>query len=421
MWSGVNFSNSGGTGGSAVYFEYDTHTSTGNAGDPNFTINYNYRFPQTVIKALPAAYLFKQLVSKLTAGKHTASSSLLDNLDPYVVFTSGDGARGLAGAKLKTSLSDFFGFINMRYGVGMGVINGQLVLEKKSFWTVADDVQEIDIGDAAGLKVSLNTDLLFASIKVGYPNQTGNLALGDINGKYEFNMTQVYTSSITRVNSTLDLTTRYNAGMYQIEDTRINLDGKTTSDSSADNDVIVLNVVANSLVIPSPITGQPIDTGLHLLDRTINPYAVGLLDAPSAFNLRLSPKWCLLANGDYLHSCLDGLDTKSIIFSTADKDVALSVNLPDGTVVEERANVRIADLPPKIFKPYQFEISIPDRVNLWSLNSRKKISFTYPYLTTPLKGFTLKTGSQPAINSVQNYSLLCSADTDLTPLIDVNE
>jgi hypothetical protein len=407
--------------GPLMIWNFTHATSTGDAATPNLSLTYFYRYPQSLIKALPAAYLFRQLVSKITNGRYSASSSLLDSLDPYVVFTSGDGARGLSGAKLKTSLTDFFAFMNMRYGVGMGVINGQLVLEKKAFWVLGDDIQVIDIGDGAGLKVSLRTDLLFASIKVGCQNQTYDTALGDINGRYEFNMTQLYTTSVTRVSTVLDLTTKYRLDMYGFEYTRINLDGKTTSDSSADNDVFALCVMPTTLIVPSPITGLPIDTGYHLFDRTINQYSTGLLDADTAFNLRLSPKWCLLANGDYLHSCLDSLDDRKITFSTADKDVALSVNLPDGTVVEERADVRISDLPPKLFKPYQLDISIPDRVNLFALSQRRKISFTYPYLTAPLKGFTLKTGSAPAINSVQNYSLLCSADTDLTPLIDVDE
>jgi hypothetical protein len=409
------------TGSAAITFFVSNTTSTGEEGDPNIKVDYFYKFKSTFAKALPAKYVFTQLISKMTNGKYTGTSSLLDNLDPYVVFTSGDGIRGLAGAKLKTSFTDLFGFINMRFGVGAGVISAALSLEKKSFWTIADDIQVIDIGDGAGLKVSLKTDFLFSSIKIGYPNQTYDTALGDINGRYEFNMTQIYVAPVTRVNTVLDLTTRYRADMYGAEYTRINLEGKTTSDSSSDNDIFVLNILPETFKVPSPLGGPAIDTGYHLLDRTVNQYSVGLLDATSAFNLRLSPKHCLLANGDYLHSCLDLLDNKKIIFSTADKDVAMSVNLPDGTVIEERADVRIGDLPAQLFRPYQLDISIPDRVNLFALSQRRKISFTYPYLTAPLKGFTLKTGSQPSINSVQSYSLLCSADTDLSPLIDVYE
>ncbi|HEY4112185.1 hypothetical protein [Puia sp.] len=396
------------TGIADVTFLFSDTTSTGNAGDPNLSFGYFYRFPATTCNTLPAAYLFQQLVDKITNGNYGVTSTLLDNLDPYVVFTSGDGARGLPGAKLKTNLKQFFTFINMRFGVGMGVIGGRLVLEKKSFWTLQDGIQVINIGEASQLKTTLNTDFLFASMKIGYPNQTYDTALGDINGRYEFNMTQTWIAPVTRVNTVLDLTTTYRADMYGIEYTRINLDGKTTSDSSSDNDVFAIAVIPAG---PTPLQ----------LDRTQNPFIVGLLDAETAFNSRLSPKQCFLANADYFHSCLDMLEMKSMVFSTADKDVAMAINLPDGTVIEERADVPIHTMPPKLFRPYTFDIVIPDRVNIFTLSQRKKIVLTYSQGTISLGGFTLKTGSQPASNAPQNYTLLCSADTEITPLIDVYE
>lgn len=409
--------------GAEVIWKFEDTTSTGNVGDPNLRVNYFFKYPQSFVKALPAPYLFKQIVSKLTNGRFSCSSSLLDSLDPYVVFTSGDGIRALSGAKLKTSLVDFYGFITMRWGAGLGVINGVLVMEKRSFWLTDNGVATIDIGEATGMKISVNPDFLFASFKIGCPNQTYDTALGDINGKYEPNMTQTWITPTTRVTTQLDMTTKYRLDMYGQEYERINLDGKTTSDSSADNDVMVLGVLRDTFKVISPITGLPIDTGYHLLDREINAYATGLIDAPSAWNLKLTPKNCLLANGDYLHSCLDKMETKSITLSTADKDVALAVNLPDGTVIDERANVPIYKLPAQIFKPYKLSFSIPDRVNLFSLSQRKKLLVTIPYRQGAIQvgGFTIKTGSQPAINAAQDYELICSADTDLTPFVDIYE
>lgn len=392
-----------------IFYVFDFATSDGKQGSPNFTLSYFYTYPVSQINTVSARYVYDQLIYKMTAGKYTGTSTLLDSLDPYVVFTSGDGVRSLKGAVIKISFSDFFGFINMRFGVGVGVINNQLVLEKKAFWVQSTDT--VGIGEASLLKFSVYTDCLFSALKVGYPNQSSNIALGDINGKYEFNMTQYYSSPVTRVNTTLDLTTVVQASMYYIEDTRINLDGKTTSDSTADNEVFAISIV------PVKVAGQ----NYYPLDRTINPFAVGLLENQTPFNLRLSPKQCLLANGDYLHSCLDLMENKFLVFNTADQPVNLAVNMPGGQVIEERSNVEISSLPPQIFRPYKMEITIPDRVNLFALSPRKKIVTSYKEGTIQLAGYTLKTGSQPDINAAQVYDLLCSPDTDITQLIDVYE
>jgi hypothetical protein len=417
--------------GEGLFFLYNGFTSahvncTVSFSESPITASYTTRLAATQVKALKPYYLFQQLVSKLTDGKYSADSTLLQNLDPFILFTSGDGIRQIPGSYIKTSLADFFGFMNMRYCVGMGLVNGKLVMEKKQYW--ANDSNVIPLSFASGLKVSIATDYLFSNFSIGYPNKLDNAALGDINGRYEFCITHQYTSPDLRSTNSLDLNCNYHAGMYVTENTRLNSQGKTTTDGSTDNDVFVLNTMpvpnpAQVITIPV-ITGGSVSITLpsyYILDRTINAYATGLLDSATAFNLKLSPKQCLIGVGAYLRSCLTNQDHKKLKFTTADKNVDLRVAVPGKLAVNERDDISIDSLDPAFFKNYMLEFTCEPPTADEMSNPLRKFSFTYNSGRISLAGFDIKTGTQPADNRQQVFSLLASADCDLTQLTEVFE
>ncbi len=96
-----------------------------------------------------------------------------------------------------------------------------------------------DLWEVKDFQVSVAEDLIYNTIKVGYPNQNYD----DINGKDEFNTTHVYNTPLTRIAKELDLTSEYRADSYGIEFTRANLAGKKTTDSGTDNDVFIIQAV----------------------------------------------------------------------------------------------------------------------------------------------------------------------------------
>jgi len=397
----------------------------------NLTVTYTTRLAATLAKCIKPFNLFIQLVAKIMGvvdGSVYADSTLLKVLDPYILFSSGDALRTIPGCFLKTSLKEFFAFMDMRYDVGLGIVNGKLRMENKAFWANNTGSVTIDLGSAKDLKVTRATDFDFSEIKIGYPNKLDNAALGDINGRYEFCMTHVYTSPNNRSQNTLDLTCSYNAGMYVAENTRLNSIGKTTTDGNSDNDVFVLNV------LPSPIPGGPtviilpfigpitVDLpSYYQLDRLYNSYVNGILEIATAFNVRLSPKQCLYAKGAYLRSCLTGMENKSIVFASADKDVNMFLIPPVGRKIFERTNVLVADLDLPYFKAVKFSFTTPPPDTFALLNPIRKFLFSYNNGTISLSGFDLKTGTQPADNREQSFDLLATADCDLTQLINVWE
>lgn len=425
LWSGINVTNEGGGDNAlTVFFAYDTTTSTGLDTDNNVTIQYFYIFKSTVAQFLEPLYIMQYLTGLISGGKYTAKSDFLTSLStlpssptslPYNLYTSGDGIRGLPGAVIKTSLDDFFKILNATYNLGLGIVNNVLVIEPKEFWVTSKD-PEIDLGPGSKFQCDVWTDVLFNSIDIGSPNETYDEALGDINGKFEINMTHHYATPVTGINTILDLTTPARRDMYGAEYQRINLDGKTTSDSSADNDLFEIAF----LPVPVGPIGRP-SLQTYQLDRTINQFVTGLLDADSAFNLKNSPKHCLLRHGNYIRSVLHGMDLQKVTFTTSDKNTPMVTTYPSGLVVDERGNIEISNFAPRIFLPYIFTDTTPSTEASIQGDTVKKFSFSYLNGSIRARGTSLKTAVQPVDNRVQSMQLLASPDNVMTDFIDIWE
>ncbi len=233
--------------GEGLLFSYvnSPDSSTTIFSDTKPVVKSTTKLASTFVKCLKAIDLYKKLVAKITGGKYPGVSTLLETMDPFCLFSSGDGVRLIPSAFIKTSISDFFAFINMRFNAALGIINGELRLEKKSFW--ANDSNIIPLGEVSKLKTTSLSSYFISSFSIGYPNKLDNAALGNINGKYEFCMTQQYSTPVKRVNQPLDLTCKYVAGMYAIENTRLNSQGKSKTDGDTDNHVMVFNALAEPI------------------------------------------------------------------------------------------------------------------------------------------------------------------------------
>lgn len=428
LWSGINITNeSGGEGATVVFFHYDNQSSTGLSTDSNVVINYNWIYKDTTILALTPLYILQYLVGKISSGKYTATSAFLSSLEtiiqtwgtiPLCLYTSGDAVRGLTGAVLKISIDDFFKALNSTYGLGMGIINNTLIVEPRKYWVTPSNPAEapVDLGPGSMYQCDPWTEVLFNTISIGSPNETYDEALGDINGRYEVNMTHHYGTPVLGINVDLDLTTKARRDMYGAEYARINLDGKTTTDSNSDNDMFELSVIVPT--VPSR-PGRPVTSGKYILDRTINPFVTGLLDNATAFNLKITPKHCLYRQGDYIRSVLFPMDSQFVTFTTADKNTPMITTYPDGRIVEERGNVEISNFAPRIFLPYVFTDTSPSPEAAIQGSTVKKFQFSYNDGRTVAIGTPLKITVQPADQKVQSLQLLATPDNNMLDFIDI--
>jgi hypothetical protein len=366
--------------------------------DGDIAISYTSIYKSTNYKALRPLYVFEQLISKISGGQYTVQSTFLQSMQD-VVLTCGDAIRRIDGAVIKTSLRDFFTSYNSDFGLGMGMIGNTLRLEEKSFWI--DYTDPIDLGEVSKMKVSPAADLLINNIKNGSPNQEYD----DVNGKQEFNTTQERSAPITRIAKDLNLVSVYRKDCYGIEFTRINLEGKTTTDDKGDNDVYMIHIEDN-----------PQSDGFYHYDRSLNATASGLLTPSTVFNLYLTPARGIRRNGNYIRSLFYKMDSKYLTFQTADKNKALVA----GGIVEN-ADIQIASLDAPLFSCnyLEFETKVP--YNLFEiLNASPLKAFTGTWAGFSFVGIVDKISMQPGDNAAQTFKLLASPSTDLTQLITID-
>jgi hypothetical protein len=366
--------------------------------DGEFSVSYTYTHPSTTIKALRPLYVFQQLISKISDGAYTAQSAYLQSIQDVVV-TCGDAIRGLTGAKIKTSLRDFFTSYNSDFGIGMGMLGADFRLEEKAYWVQYTDF--IDLGEVSKMKVSPASDLLVNNIKVGTPDQEYD----DVNGKQEFNTTHEYSAPITRVAKELNLVSVYRNDCYGIEFTRLNLDGKDTTDNDSDNDVFKIHIEDNPRV-----------DGFYHLDRSLNVGATGLLSAPTVFNMYLTPARAVRRNGNYIRSLFYKLDSKYLKFQTTDKNSAVVAG-----GITENADIQIATLDAPLFSCnyLEFETKVPvDILELLKANPLKAFAGTWAGFS--FVGIPDKVSVQPGDNGAQTFKLLAGPAVDLTQLISID-
>jgi len=376
-----------------TYFTYDNNGK--------FSIKYTYVHPTSYIQAFRPLTLFNKLIGEVTDQQYTAISNILDQYR-NVVITCGDAIRGLPQPKIKTSLLQFFQAFNTVAGLGMGQILEQIRLENKAYWV--DYTDPIDLGEVKDMVVSPATDYLYTAIKIGYAPEDYD----DVNGKQEFNTTLEMSTPNTRVAKTYESISPYRADSYGIELTRINLDGKDTTDNEADNDVFLIHI--SDQAVPDLIFTA------YKIDRSLNVGATGLLDPATVYNLFLSPKRCLLRNGDYIHSFFYNQENKVLKFKNLDKNNAV---VADG--ITENADVPIASLPAPLFTPntIKFETKgFPDLSIILAKNPLK--SFKWTWGEFQWMGVPDKVTERIVDKEAQTFTMLSAPQNNLLNLINNN-
>jgi hypothetical protein len=246
--------------------------------DSRLTASYENIFKGSFIKMLPPLDFFRALIGKVCGNEAFASSSLLAGSG--LCFTSGDGIRGLTGAVIKESLQNLFLFWKAEKCAGIGVEGALVVLELATHFYNSNPTDILDIGQVRDLQIEPALDFLASSFKVGYPDQNYD----DVNGRFETNSEQEYTLPAQRIAKPLEAISPIRADPYGIEYVRINLDGKTTTDSSSDNDTFCINID-----LQNP---QHDDQGVYYLPkRSAYTTITGAADPDRLYNVEeLTPK-----------------------------------------------------------------------------------------------------------------------------------
>lgn len=377
--------------------------------DSDFSISFKSRYKTTFIKGLRPAYVAQKLLDKITGGGYVFNSTYLSTEWENLLLTSGDAIRGFDSAKLKISWSDFFEGYNVPCNLCSFIRNQILNVEKKE--DVFKPTIQQAMGEVKDLVVSTAKDFQYNVVKVGYPDTDTE----GVNGKDEFNVTQTYTSPITRVNKELELISKIIASMYEIELTRINLEGKTTTDDSNDNKSFFLHVEKTA----TTGTGTEPTTYYKLL-RNPDLIISGLLNPSTAFNLELHPELCLYRHGNFLRSVFYWQEAGNLVFQTSDKngDVVVTNN---GQPYIGNKNILIGTLAAPLFIPLtlKYESPMPEGF-VTTMDDGPDGTFSFEYDGFTHYGFPMEVGIQPANRPAQESTLLCSPQTNLLNLITMS-
>lgn len=377
-------------------FTFYTYQNNG-----SFKIKYTYRHRITVIKALPPVYVFEKIMEQVAPGFEVDSTVLINNFN--MPLTSGDALRGIAGSVLKINLTDFFKAYNVQLDLGLGTIDGVLRIEEKDSFIDYDN--PIDIGEVAKLKCKPDTSKYFSQLKIGFQEQSYE----DVNGRDEFNNTAEYATAVTGINKLLDMVSPVRGDCFGAEFVRINLESKTTTDGTGDNDIWMLHVEKN--ITPA--------LSAYKLNRDLNSTVSGVLSPASVFNVYLSPGHALRRVGKYIRSCFYKMDNTKLVFKSTEKNREMR---SDNPLIIEKADVTVGSFGNPYFTPnlLTFESGMVDNM-VELLEGSAVRSFRGSYLGFTFIGIPSKIGIKDATRDVQEQALLSDPSNDLTQLINISE
>ncbi|WP_430900459.1 MULTISPECIES: hypothetical protein [unclassified Paraflavitalea] len=378
--------------------------------ETEFSAAYTYTAETTYVRHLRPAYVAQQLLNKITGSTdYTFESNYLSTVWRDLVITSGNGVRGIDAAVIKTSFSDFFTSYNVPCSLYLTIVDKKMIIEK--YEEQFNGTVIAQLGDGTNFIYKVATDLLFSSIKIGYPNFTYE----NVNGKAEFNTTQTYTSPIKRVNKTLELVSKYRADSYGYEFIRVKGVGKDTTDLTTDNDVFFTHIDSTAIAGAGNAT-QPAEY-FRFLRRPYSSIS-GLIKPLKVWNVEISPKRCLLRHGSRLHSFLYWENTKSLLFSSSEKDTAMVTTDSSGAVISERADQVIGNFDAPVFLPIELKIETPiNRDTLTAVQTNLLGTVSFSDGTNTFYGFINDLKIQPSTLPSQETTMYCSPLTDLNKLI----
>lgn len=392
---------------------------TGGAWDYNWEpgrqikVTFQNYTPRVEMKGLRYFHVLQRLISKMTAGQYGAASLLLSNPHAsYIlgfdnrpwdsVVTSGDGIRSVNNPVLKISLADLFSDADARWCVGMDTKDNVVRIEQRGTY-YDTSIGAVDLGEAADFSIQIDPELIYTSLKVGYPEKTYD----EVNGRSEFNTEQIYRLPIVAASKELDITSPWRSDMWGIFFIWTKYVLSQTKDSSSDNDIFVVEIAAT----PEPDGVYP---ALTLAQRTPT---IGIIDPVNSFNFGFSPKRNLLRHGAYLHSLLYGAEDKDIIYQTTEKNGGLQSDFAAG-LIKESANVAVAALQAKMFLPFIALAEIRTSDDLASMIQ------TNPYGEYMVRwnglrfyGFILRGTVKGAHKDKYTFKLRPSTSNDLTALV----
>lgn len=302
-----------------------------------FSINFATQQATTYPPALDLITLYKRIGAKISGSEADWTSDLL-TARPDILVASGDSLRGITDPVIKISMHQFFNSVNVILNAGIGVEAEKCVLETKAHFFQTDN--PIPLGQVKQYKDKWATDYIYNTLKIGYPD----VNLENVNGRFAFNTSYLYSSPVKRVVKQLTLVSDIRADPFEIEIARIT--GNNSTDNIHDNINYFIQVSDVTELNSSGLT-------VYLLYRPAWTIT-GVPDPATIFNVGLSIRRLIEVHRNWLAGVFAGFDTEELKFETTQYNRDLVAN-----GIDEDANISIQSLGTPLFKPVNFDFQSP--------------------------------------------------------------
>ena len=209
---------------------------------------------------------------------------------------------------------------------------------------------------------------------------------------------------------------RLHTGIMPLPDSYVDY---TVTEILSISDTSILFKVSEYITLSATTTGTVLWMNLYQLRRKAYTTINGIINDGTVFNLELTPRRCLQNHLRWIRSSCDHLDMQYLNFLSTDKNANLQTIDADGNTITENANIQIGSMGEKVFLPYLAKFDVKSPQNLLELmNTDHTGVFDYTMNGISLDGFPVQIATNDATLESQEYQLLCSANNDLSQLIN---
>ncbi len=311
----------------------------------------------------------------------TDPAYLQDGAGSLMGITNGRILRDLPNKSIYTNLEDALKSLNPAWCLGMGfeLIDGlpKLVIEGKEHFYDKDQLI-LELGNVTGLEMEVAMKYYYSMVELGYPK----LDAGQINGIDEPNTSRKWNSPFTEAKLKLILKSLWKTSSYEIEAQR-RLQGQT-QDSRNDESIFMI-------MLRRAIGG--FETARDQDYTIVN----NLYDAPSTYNLDLSPARCAQRWLKVLAAPLWAVTDKLYAYASGEANVEMETQRTGETgLLSEKGPINCTSIAP-IWLPEIYLFKYP------VTRDEFKLIRQYPYgyikfrdtLDNILEGYMLEVGRKP--------------------------
>ncbi len=327
LWIGFHYKNQGGT-----YF-----------ADYSFIIKkfvelsfqFNSRSEPEYITLIKPISLLSRILKEITNTDIDCYIDMDNNFRLSNCFLmAAESIRGFSNSKVHTSFKKFSEWMEAVFGYIYKIENeGIRFMHRDTLYNnaVSKTISERELN---GFSFSMDNNLLFSGVKIGYEKQDYE----SVNGRDEFRFTNSYSTGSTLNDKILELISPYRADAYGMEFLIRKRSEKTTDDSS-DNDIFFICAKYGSYSVGGVLAYAylPMRDG-YTISGVISPLTM--------FNVMYSPRSMVEANKSFIGAC-----TNSVKFTASEGNADITIN-----GVSEKEPVAITD-EERLFTPYKVELN----------------------------------------------------------------